>query len=475
MSTTTTSPQPQEQPIAAAAVQRPPTDKGMLAWLRKNLFRTWLDTLLTLFVGYVAVSLGVQFFTWVTSQAQWAVVTQNIQLLMRGLYPVDQGWRLIASVGCITLLAGVSWGLWGRLFLSNIIAFGVALLLLFFLPQLDRVMIAEGSTFGRYLGDNLIPLLDIVKVPVAALIAVLIMGYVLGRGAKSANRKLTTRIVMILWFLLIPLVFILVSGVSRESTLLPLVPTNQWGGLLLTFMLAFVTIVFSFPLGILLALGRVSGGGTPRRIKLPRWWFLNPLNWFKVIGQWWAAQGNYPIIKLFCVVFIEFMRGIPLVTVFFTASLIVPLALAGVSVDPLIRAMVGMTLFEAAYIAEIVRGGLQALPTGQLEAAKALGLNPALATLFITLPQALRLVIPALVGQFITIFKDTSLVVIVGLLDLLGTAQSITAQAQFQERRREAYVFVFVVYFIFSYGMSYAARQLERSGSGRLNRLLKQG
>jgi general L-amino acid transport system permease protein len=116
---------------------------------------------------------------------------------------------------------------------------------------------------------------------------------------------------------------------------------------------------------------------------------------------------------------------------------------------------------------------LQALPPGQLEAAKALGLNPIQATLFITMPQALRLVIPSLVGQFITVLKDTSLAIIIGLLEFLGQAQSLTAQPQFQERRREALVFIFIVYFVISYGMSYAARQLERSGSGRLNRQLR--
>jgi general L-amino acid transport system permease protein len=218
-----------------------------------------------------------------------------------------------------------------------------------------------------------------------------------------------------------------------------------WGGLLLTFMLAFVAIVACFPLGVLLALGRTSGG--------PK-----------------GKLGRYPVIKLFCIAYIEFLRGVPLVTVFFTANLIVPLALGDNSIDAVVRAMVALTLFEAAYIAEIVRGGLQAIPPGQAEAARAIGLSPVQATLFIILPQAIRIVIPTLVGQFITMFKDTSLVAIIGLFDLLGLTRSVLAQPEFTNNYREAYIFVAAVYFVFSYGMSYAARQLEKTGSGRFRR-----
>jgi len=141
-----------------------------------------------------------------------------------------------------------------------------------------------------------------------------------------------------------------------------------------------------------------------------------------------------------------------------------------IQVDNVVRAMVALTLFEAAYVAEIVRGGLQAVPPGQLEAARAIGLNPIQATLFIILPQAIRTVIPTLVGQFISLFKDTSLAVIIGLLELIGTAQSIYARQEFNAQRREVLVFIALVYFVFSYGMSYAARQLERQGSGKAKR-----
>jgi general L-amino acid transport system permease protein len=459
-------------PTPSAPVQRPPAASGSLRWIRVNLLRTPLDALLTVIVGVVAVSGLAQFVGWVTTQAQWAVVTVNFRTLMQGLYPIDQSWRVALSVLLIALMAGLSWGLWGRLFRSHVIVFLVGVVVVVGIPAADRTSLAQSSPIGRYLGEELVPLLDVLQGPVLILIATLIAGYGAGRLAKRVNRVRSRQVALVLWFVLIPLVFLLVAGIGVPP--LPSVSTNRWGGLLLTFMIAIVTIAACFPLGILLALGRVSGGGTrPAQAKLLAGGMLNPVNWGRVVAAWWAAQGNYPLIKLFCVVFIEFMRGVPLVTVFFTASVIVPIALGGISVDPVIRAMIGMTLFEAAYIAEIVRGGLQALPPGQLEAAKSIGLNPVYATLFITLPQALRLVIPSLVGQFITILKDTSLAIIIGLLEFLGQAQSLTAQPQFQERRREALVFVFVVYFVFSYGMSYAARQLERSGSGSLNRQLR--
>jgi general L-amino acid transport system permease protein len=453
-------------------VERPITASGPLAWIKKNLVRTPGDALLTLIVGFIAISGLIQFVGWVTTQAQWMVVTVNFRTLMQGLYPIDQSWRVALSVVLVASLAGISWGLWGRLTLSNGIALAFAAFMVVAVPAADRTQLAQSSSFGRYLGEDLVPLLDVLQTPVLVLIAALMIGYGVGRVAKALNRKRSRQIALVAWFVLIPGVFVLVAGVGVEP--FPFVSTNRWGGLLLTFMIAFVSIVACFPLGILLALGRASGGaGRPAPLKLVAGGWLNPLNWGRALGQWWAAQGNYPLIKLFCVVFIEFMRGVPLVTVFFTASVIVPIALGGISVDPVIRAIVGMTLFEAAYIAEIVRGGLQALPPGQLEAAKAIGLNPVQATLLITMPQALRMVIPTLVGQFITILKDTSLAIIIGLLEFLGQAQSLTAQPQFQERRREALIFVFVVYFVFSYGMSYAARQLERSGSGRLNRQLR--
>ena len=161
------------------------------------------------------------------------------------------------------------------------------------------------------------------------------------------------------------------------------------------------------------------------------------------------------------------MRGVPLITVLFLATLLVPLidpTLA--TIEGAVRVWVGVTMFSAAYLAENVRGGLQSIPKGQTEAAQAIGLSNWQTTLHILLPQALRAVIPALVGQFISLFKDTSLVVIVGLAEITGIANRVVAQPEFLQKRQETYLYIAIIYFVFSYIMSYISRRVEETGSG---------
>jgi general L-amino acid transport system permease protein len=216
---------------------------------------------------------------------------------------------------------------------------------------------------------------------------------------------------------------------------LPLTDTARWGGLLLTMMLTVVGIIGSFPIGVALALGRRS---------------------------------SLPVISGFSTIYIETVRGVPLITVLFMTQLLLPLVDPGLAETPnAIRAMVAVVLFSAAYLAENVRGGLQSIPPGQEEAARALGLNGLQITLNITLPQALRAVIPALVGQFISLFKDTSLVAIVGLLDLSGMGDNVVAQTEFLGLRREVYVFLIICYFSISYFIATISRRIESSGAGR--------
>jgi general L-amino acid transport system permease protein len=196
-------------------------------------------------------------------------------------------------------------------------------------------------------------------------------------------------------------------------------------------LLTIVGIVFSFPIGVLLALGRRS---------------------------------NLPVVRWFSIGYIELVRGVPLISILFMAQLMLPLFLpANMTVDRVLRAMVGITLFSAAYLAENVRGGLQAIPKGQFEAAFALGLGSAQTMIFIILPQALRLIIPILVGQFISLFKDTSLVSIVGLLDLVGIGKTVLAQPEFLGLQREVYAFISLLYWVLSYAMSYMSQRLEVS------------
>jgi general L-amino acid transport system permease protein len=197
-----------------------------------------------------------------------------------------------------------------------------------------------------------------------------------------------------------------------------------------TFLLSIGGILLSFPIGVALALGRRS---------------------------------SLPVVSAFSTVFIEAIRGVPLITILFMFSIILALFLPAESrIDRLLRALMAVTFFSAAYTAENVRGGLQAVPPGQIEAAKAVGMSGLQTMVFIVLPQALRAVIPAIVGQFISLFKDTTLVVIVGINDFLGIGRSVINSApEFVQMQLEVYLFIAVVYWIFSYLMSAASRRLE--------------
>ena len=209
------------------------------------------------------------------------------------------------------------------------------------------------------------------------------------------------------------------------------VETAKWGGMSLTLILAAVGCIAALPLGILLALGRQAT--------------------------------NMPAVKSMCVLFIEFWRGVPLITVLFMSSVMLPLFLPeGVSFDKLLRALIGITLFQSAYMAEVVRGGLQAIPKGQYEAADAMGLSYWRKMGLIVLPQALKIVIPGIVNTFIALFKDTTLVIIVGLLEILGMVQNALNDPNWLGYSTEGYVFTAFMFWIFCFGMSRYSQALER-------------
>lgn len=211
---------------------------------------------------------------------------------------------------------------------------------------------------------------------------------------------------------------------------LPRVPTHRWGGLMLTLLLATVGMVGALPIGIVLALGRRS---------------------------------SMPIVKSFSVVFIEFWRGVPLITVLFMASVMLPLFMPSeISVDRLIRALIGITLFQSAYMAEVIRGGLQAIPRGQDEAAAALGMTYWKRMGLIVMPQALKMMIPGIVNTFISLFKDTTLVMIIGLFDLLGIVQAALSDSRWLGFSLEGYVFAAFMFWIFCFSMSRYSQYLER-------------
>ena len=208
------------------------------------------------------------------------------------------------------------------------------------------------------------------------------------------------------------------------------VPTDKWGGLMLTIMVAAVGIVAAFPIGVLLALGRAS---------------------------------HLPIIKSISVTYIEFIRGVPLITILFMSSIILPLFFPeGMSFDKLLRALIGIAMFEAAYIAENIRGGLQSIPKGQYEAADAIGLSYWQKMFLVILPQALKVAIPNLVGVSIALFQDTTLVLIIGLFDLLAMVRLSAADSYWLGYETEGYVFVTFIFWFFCYSMSNFSQKLEK-------------
>ena len=390
---------------------RPPTSLGVVKWLKKNLFSTWYNTLLTIFSAIIIYFVLKGILTWVLTVADWSPVTDSLKLFATGLYPVEEIWRIGTTLAMVSFLAGLSWGVWGGTVRTFAIGIAAGFALIAFLP------------FDLH-PPNGDPLDLLLRVGFLVLPVLIVAGRLIG-----STRFITGRLVLILWLISFVLTIVLLTG-FEGSTLLPRVESGLWGGLLLAFLLAIVGIVASFPIGVALALGR---------------------------------QSSLPVVKAFCVLFIEMVRGVPLVTILFMASIILPLFLPDeIRIDRVLRAMIGMTLFSAAYMAENVRGGLQAIPRGQYEAARAVGLTGFQTTTFIIMPQALRAVIPTIVGQFIALFMDTTLAIIVGLLELLAIGRAVLQSNQeWLLLDKEVYVFVAVVFWIFTYSMSYASRRLE--------------
>jgi len=303
-----------------------------------------------------------------------------------------------------------------------------------FLPQ---------AIFIKSYGFGLLPLLNLFII-IPATIALFAGSVTYGVGdVSSTRRNFIISGAVLMFFIIVPKVLlvtqILPLDADYSAWFLAASDQRRWGGLLLTMILTIFGIIVAFPIGVGLAIGRRS---------------------------------KLPLIKYGCTLYIELVRGSPFVTVLFMMQLMIPLINPDFTQIPgTIRALIAVIIFSAAYLAENVRGGLQSLPPGQTEAANALGLAPWQTTLLITLPQALRAVIPALVGQFIALFKDTSLVAIVGLTDLTGFVNIMTVQAEFIGTRAEGLMFITLIYFVFSYVMAYISRLLEASGSGSTRRV----
>ncbi len=343
-----------------------------LRWLRKNLFASIPSTIITLLLLVLLAKAAVGLVQWGTWNAIWRV-PGNDSSTCRALHGLGACWAVI--------------------------------------PEKYRFIL-----FGTYPYDQQWR-------PALATLTFIALFF------ASSQRRLWRRELLIAWAAALVVISLLMWGGIFG---LSFVPQDRWGGLPVTLILATFGLVFGFPLGILVALGRRS---------------------------------KFPAIRSLCVLYVELIRGVPLISLLFMASVMFPLFMPdGFNIDKLLRAQIAIVLYAGAYLAEVMRGGLQAVAKGQHEAADALGLSYWQKNRLIILPQAIRHVIPPLVNTFIAFFKDTSLVLIIGIFDLLTTAKTAIIDPAWQSFSVEVYLFVGLIYFAFCFAMSRYSRHLEAQG-----------
>jgi general L-amino acid transport system permease protein len=387
------------------------------AWLRRELFASSADGLLSLaliaLISYALFGL----LRWALFQANWAVIQLNSTLLVIGRYPIEQQWRLWLLAFLLAATAGASWGLlrscrradrpgllWPR---NDRIAAAVIVAISLAIPP---ALGLSTSVAGRWWA-------------VAGLLLAmrwLVAPLVQGLGAE----------VIKWWPLLWPGIYLLGMVLIHGGLGLTPVSSSEWGGLMLTLLQASFAILLCFPLGVLLALGRRSA---------------------------------YPLLRWGSVIYIEFIRGAPLITLLFLGQNILGFLLpGGLAPERVWRAAWVLTIFAAAYLAEAVRSGLAAIPNGQLEAARSLGLSTAQALRHVVLPQALRVALPVMVGQFISLLQDTTLLSLIGLMELLGTARTVMANPDFLGHYGEVYLTLALLFWCCCAALGLGSRALER-------------
>ncbi len=406
----------------APALPPPRLESGPVAWIRDNLFSTWYNAVLTIVFGILGV-LGIWFgLGWVFGEADWQVIPTLGGRFLIGQYNVEGScpgqncfWRPQAALLIVSALLGMAWAVAGG---------GVA--------KRIAVLVAVITALSAFLPYSMEDLGLDARILLLANIPAMLAGFALGRYTGLGSLRWIA-ILGVGGFLV---TLVLLGGVAGIPLLQP-VSVNNWGGLMLNLLLAVAGIVVSLPIGIALALGRRS---------------------------------QLPIVKLLCVSFIEIFRGVPLITLLFMSQVLVPLAFPeNFPQNSLFRASIVIILFSSAYMAENIRGGLEALHPGQQEAARALGLAGWQTTLLISLPQAIRNVIPAIVGQFVALFKDTTLVYIIGMLDAVEISRAfIQGNPEYLPSAQEVFIFLAVVFWVFTYTISYVGQSIERHmGVGR--------
>ncbi|MCT8973118.1 amino acid ABC transporter permease [Microbaculum marinisediminis] len=425
----------------ADEVPPPASEVGVLGWLHKNLFSSWSNTLLTLigiYIVWLLVPPVIEFAfvnaVWtgenreaclappdsnVHMGACWAYVKAYLPQFIYGRYPDAERWRVnlvffLFAIGLVPMLMPRV-----PFKRANIIYMLGAFPVVGFILLTGGDFDLSGFVFSESTASFWIEYL---------ILTVVLAGVAFGIAKAGATDPKPMVISVLAGMAVIAAVLFLVS----VDFGLAVVETEVWGGLLVTLVIAITGIVASLPLGIAFALGRRS---------------------------------KLPIIRLVSIIFIEFWRGVPLITVLFMSSVMLPLFLPeGVTFDKLLRALIGVALFAAAYMAEVVRGGLQAIPKGQYEGAQALGLGYWKMMGLIVLPQALKLVIPGIVNTFIGLFKDTTLVLIIGLFDLLGQVQSSYTDPTWSTptQSHTGYMFAALVFWVFCFSMSRYSIYMEK-------------
>ncbi|WP_336812825.1 amino acid ABC transporter permease [Bosea sp. MMO-172] len=422
---------------------------GPLAWIRGNLFSSPLNAILTLLCVWLVVDSVpglVRFYfldaVWTGTNrdacladkvgrpvgACWAYVADRLQYFIYGSYPVSERWRV--NIVFVMFALGVVWLLWNRMPLKKVGFFFFFVIL----PASAFILLLGGPRAESFLRFLIIATFALAVLYTLLSFAPGVMKFWIGEGQVAVEEAMPAwqRFYRPKRLILISLVVFGLLALLADKVGLPRVDTGLWGGMTVTFLISAVGIVFSLPLGVLLALGRRS---------------------------------RLPAIQLLSVIFIEFVRGVPLITVLFMANTMLPLFVPQEwSPDRLLRPLIGVALFAAAYMAEVVRGGLQAMPKGQYEGAMSLGLGYWQMMRLIILPQALRIVIPGIVNTFIGLFKDTTLVTIVGIFDFLRTIEATLIDPTWATptTRSTGYAFAAIFYFLCCWGMSRYSIAVEK-------------